>query len=360
MLTASIRRAATMGALALAAATTTLATNVVTAAPATAAPLLCQIADVLPTGSAGSANATQYGCAEAGELLDMRIGDVRATQPSLGYDEVYYKLGRYSQGKDEINKKFDDWCEANGQLEAASAQPDARLDNPASFTCALPVGQETDESIAAMKTVVIGPGGVPYLTDGHHTLTSFYETADGGPNLHVRLRVVANLSDLSPADFWAKMQAEKWVWNRDVNGSEVPVEQLPAGVGLANFQDDKYRSLTYFARDIGFTPGSIAFQEFYWGAWVRDSGAVDISGWNNNDLASYLATVEAVSRAQVAVPKDAVIDNGRTAAELGALDAWNDGKATTKGEFGKLSAPYSDAKPGKLAYALLYKSGLGN
>jgi hypothetical protein len=53
-----------------------------------------------------------------------------------------------------------------------------------------------------------------------------------------------------------------------------------------------------------------------------------------------------------------VIDSGRTAAELGALDAWNDGKAATKGEFGKLSAPYSDDKPGKLAYALQYKMGL--
>lgn len=170
--------------------------------------------------------------------------------------------------------------------------------------------------------------------------------------------MVANLSDLSTADFWARMKAEKWVWNYDVDGNEVPVEQLPSGVGLAKFQNDKYRSLTYFARDIGFTPGTIPFQEFYWGAWVRDSGAVDISGWDSNNLTSYLSTVEAVSRAQVAAPKDAVIDSGRTAAELGALNAWNDGKAAGKGEFGKLSAPYSDDKPGKLAYALQYKMGL--
>ena len=34
--------------------------------------------------------------------LDVRIGDVHATQPSLGYDEVYYKLGRYTLGKDEL------------------------------------------------------------------------------------------------------------------------------------------------------------------------------------------------------------------------------------------------------------------
>ena len=249
---ASRRRAALLGTLALISIVSTSMGGVATAAPARTASPLCQVADLLPSGSSFGLG---YQCAEAGELLDLPIGDVRATQPSLGYDEVYYKFGRYTLGKDEINKKFDDWCEANGQEEAASALPDARLDNPSSFTCTVPVGQETPDTIAPMKTVVIGPGGVPYLTDGHHTLTSFYETADGGPNLHLRLRVVANLSDLSPTDFWARMKAEKWVWNYDVDGNEVPVEQLPSGVGLAKFQNDKYRSLMYFARDIGFTPG---------------------------------------------------------------------------------------------------------
>jgi hypothetical protein len=54
------------------------------------------------------------------------------------------------------------------------------------------------------------------------------------------------------------------------------------------------------------------------------------------------------------MPKDAVVDSGFTAAELGALGQWNDGKAADKGEFDKLSKPYADAKPGKLAYALEY------
>jgi len=29
--------------------------------------------------------------------------------------------------------------------------------------------------IGEMKTAVVGPGGQLYLTDGHHTLTSFWE-----------------------------------------------------------------------------------------------------------------------------------------------------------------------------------------
>jgi len=314
----------------------------------------------LSTGSLalGSVADPAYLCAQPGDLLEVRIGDVRATQPSLGYDEVYYKLGRYTLGKDAINKKFDDWCEANGQVKAASAAPDASLSNPASFTCEVPVGQETADSIAPMKTVVIGPGGRPYLTDGHHTLTSFYELADGGPDLHVRLRVLGNLSGLSTQDFWAEMKRNKWVWDRDVDGNPVAVDKLPAGVGLANFADDRYRSLMYFARDIGYTAGTVPFQEFYWGSWVRGTSGIDLSTWNQNDLTSYLDVVKRVTKAQTALPSGTGVEAGFTGQDLGVLAQWNDGKAEAKGEFAKLSKPYSDDKPGKLAYALEYKNGL--
>ncbi|PBC75655.1 putative ParB-like nuclease [Streptomyces sp. TLI_235] len=297
----------------------------------------------------------QYLCAEPGELLDVRIGDVHPTQPSLGYDEVYYKLGRYTLGKDAVNKKFSDWCEADGRIDAATVLPGARLDDPSSFTCQLPVGAETAGSIAPMKTVVIGPHGEPFLTDGHHTLTSFYETPDGGADLHVRLRVLANFSNLTRQAFWAQMQAHKWVYLRDPEGNPVAVNKLPTGVGLANFSNDKYRGLLYFGRDIGYTQNDLPFQEFYWGSWVRDANPVDLSDWDPNDLGSYLATVKSLTRAMTALPKDAVVDSGFSAADLDALDQWNAGKAANKGEFDKLSKPYSDPKPGKLAYALEYK-----
>ncbi|MFF1550969.1 ParB/Srx family N-terminal domain-containing protein [Rhodococcus erythropolis] len=324
--------------------------------PAVAAPLAC---GGISTGSfSGSAGGSEYLCAKEGDLLDVRIGDVHATQPSLGYDEVYYKLGRYTLGKDTINKKFDDWCEANGQIQAATATAASTLKDPSSFTCQIPVGQETAESIAPMKTVVVGPRGDLYLTDGHHTLTSFIETADGGPDLHVRLRVLGNLSGLTEGAFWTEMEKNKWVWSRDVDGNQVPVQSLPKSVGLANFADDKYRSLMYFSRDIGFAAGSIPFQEFYWGAWVRDTAPVDLTNWNRDDLSSYLSTVKSVTKAQTALVGDAVVDSGFTATDLGVLPAWNDGKAESKGEFAKLSKPYTDDKPGKIAYALAYKATL--
>lgn len=329
------------------AAIVTLAAASLLAAPA------AQAAPQCPTPAKGTPAINM--CAQPGDLLDVRIGDVLPTQPSLGYDEVYYKLGRYTLGKDKINKKFDDWCEANGQGEAATADANSRLADPTSFTCTIPVGQETAESIAPMKTVVIGPGGKLYLTDGHHTLTSFYELADGGPNLHVRLRVLGDLTGLGQKQFWDTMQKNGWTYLKDAEGVAITSKQLPTSVGLDNFEEDELRSLLYFGRDIGYAAGSVPFQEFYWADWVRTSGAVDLAGWNRDDRASYLSTVERLTRAQTALAPDAVVANGLTASELGALTEWNDGKKPTGGEFGKLSKPYEDAKPGKLAYALEFK-----
>lgn len=295
-------------------------------------------------------------------MIDVRIGDVHPTQPSLGYDEVYYKLGRYTLGKDEargkFNKKFDDWCEANGQGEAASVSVGARLDDPTSFSCTIAVGSETAESIAAMKTVVIGPGGTLYLTDGHHTLTSFAAlTQDGGLDIHVRLRVLGNLSGLSSAEFWQTMVANKWTWLKDASGNTITPAQLPTSVGLANFQNDEYRSLLYFGRDIGYSAGSIPFQEFYWGDWLANTAGVDIDGWDA-DAETALATVKSVTEKQVALAGDEVVSGGFTASDLGVLSEWNNGKKATKGEFGDLSEPYSESKPGKIAYMLQYRAAL--
>ncbi|MED7955037.1 ParB/Srx family N-terminal domain-containing protein [Streptomyces sp. BE303] len=323
------------------------------------------VAAGVATAPAGPAGATTPGGASGarpGDLLDVTLDQVRPTQPSVGYDEVYYKLGRYTSPKDELNgaanKRFDDWCETNGQGVAATVLPGARLADPATFTCTVPLGQETEASRAEMKTVVVGPGGALYLTDGHHTLTSFLEAPDGGPELHLRLIVQANLSDLSPAAFWQEMRARNWVRLIDEQNRPITVEQLPQHLGLAYFHDDPYRSLVYFTRDIGYSvpDGAAEYLEFLWGDWLRGQGIGLPGSYSTTDRTSYLAAVRTASQAMSAVPGDTVITGGRTADELGRLNPWNAGKKPTGGEFGKLSAPITEAKPGKLAYALDFRA----
>ncbi|MEW1723170.1 ParB/Srx family N-terminal domain-containing protein [Streptomyces sp. NPDC093109] len=300
--------------------------------------------------------------ARAGDLLDVTLDQLRPTQPTVGFDQIYYKLGRYSSTKDEangsINKRFDDWCETNGQEKAASVKPNAKISDASTFTCTVPVGQETAETRAAMKTVVVGPGNTLYLTDGHHSLTSFLETPGGGAKTHIRLRVTANLSKLSTSSFWKTMQERKWVRLRDENNRAITVNQLPNRLGLANFHDDRYRSLVYFTRDIGYQPPADAaeFLEFQWGTWLRDR--VNLASYDLTSPDSYLSAIRAASEAMSATPGDTVIADGRTADELGRMAQWNDGKKATGGEFGKLGTPVTEAKPGKLAYALDYRAHL--
>ncbi|RAJ33264.1 hypothetical protein K353_05660 [Kitasatospora sp. SolWspMP-SS2h] len=315
-----------------------------------------------PAGAAPADGAVL--AAQPGQLLDVTLDQLHPTQAAVGYDEVYYKLGRYASDKDRlnggINKRFDDWCATNGQGAVAAAPAGATLADPASFTCTVPVGQETAADRAEMKTVVVGPGGTLYLTDGHHTLTSFLETPEGGPKLHVRLIVQANYSALSKAAFWQAMQDHGWVRLLDEHANPLTPDQLPTRLGLANFHDDPYRSLVYFTRDIGYSvPDAAAeFLEFQWGDWLRGQGIGLPGSYDSSDLASYLDAVRTASQAMSALPGDAVVSGGATADQLGRLTPWNAGKKPTGGEFGKLSAPITDAKPGKLAYALDFRSKL--
>lgn len=314
----------------------------------------------VPPAFAGTPAAPAASPARAGDLIEVTLDRLRPTQPSLGYDQIFYKLGRYSSTKDEdrgkFNKRFDDWCETNGQGEAASVDADATLADPSSFTCSIPVGQETEDSLAQMKTVVVGPGGTLYLTDGHHSLTSFWEAADGGPKTRIRLRMTANLSKLSTAAFWKEMRDENWVWLKDENGRSITVDQLPSELGLSRFHDDRYRGLVYFTRGIGYdqADGSAEFLEFLWGSWLRER--IDLDAYDTTSLSSYLDAVRDASEAMTDLPGDTVVAGGRTADEMGRLAEWNDGKKETKGEFGDLSVPLDDAKPGKLAHSLDYRS----
>ncbi|EHM30463.1 hypothetical protein SPW_1152 [Streptomyces sp. W007] len=246
-----------------------------------------------------------YTCAQPGDLIDVRLGELHPTQAVLGFDQVFYKLGRYGSDRDEaaggVNKRFDDWCETNGQEEAATAGPGARLDDPSSFSCTVPLGQETPGTIAPMKTAVVGPGGKLYLTDGHHTLTSFLEGPDGSTDLRIRLRVTDNFSSLSTPAFWQRMTEQKKVWLRDENNRPLGVDRLPDRLGITHFRDDPYRSLVYFTRDIGYEvpDGATEFLEFSWGAWLR--GEHDVSAYDLTAPGPYLDLVKGASKSMAAL-----------------------------------------------------------
>jgi len=95
-----------------------------------------------------------------------------------------------------------------------------------------------DEYLARhTASIVVGPGGVPYVTDGHHLALWKSKAARTLP-----AEVKANWRDLTPAQFWARMRERNWAYLYDYTGKgPLDPARLPADItGLA---DDPYRSL---------------------------------------------------------------------------------------------------------------------
>jgi hypothetical protein len=305
--------------------------------------------------------------ASTGDMLDVTLADLHPTQGALGYDQLYYKLGRYELNP---NKKFDDFCadEGLGGVATSGYSSTSTLTDSTSFTCATTDTTKRDTTV--LNPVVIGPNGdTLYLTDGHHGLSTYYEVPDGGSKLHVHVVVKANLSAYSGDTFWAEMQNRGYTRLKDGNGATIKPSQLPTGLGLKlGMQDDKFRALVYFTRDIGYskpTP-STDFLDFYWADWLRTSFPLSSYtltklGTTDPDPATadtgYLNAVWNASQQMVA-STDPVID-GMTGTDLGRLSQINSGKKYTKGVFGDLLQPMTAASPGKIAYSLDYKTRHG-
>ena len=328
--------------------------------------------------AASLASPSPYLSARAGDVLDVGIGQLHPTQAVVGYDQIYAQLGRKQPdftryaptaagylGDDDTDnysrylyrtefERVDDYCADMGQTgadPAAYTPQTVRLIDPSTYRCKGPAPVAGSAAAASLKTVVIGPQGKLYLTDGHHTFTTLNELADGGPTLPVRVRVVANYSQTpDTAAFWKRMTGAGYAWLRDANGKGIAPSALPSRVALAAFQDDRYRSLVFLTRDLGYDNAKVSeFAEFYWGNWLRnnviDLAAYDLRNLSRSRIAvtdgiaapragdsttSYPAAVRDAALRMIALNASTLVGPGRTAAQLGKLGpparagAWND------------------------------------
>ena len=119
---------------------------------------------------------------------------------------------------------------------------------------------------------VKGPGGLFYLTDGHHRSRALLEESVG----KVYLRVTKDKSMATPTAFWNEMQAEKLIWLYDEHGQGPRrTEELPAS--LRDLPDDPYRSLAEDAMDTGcYKKTDTPFQQFMWANYFRPKIAQDV------------------------------------------------------------------------------------
>ncbi len=117
-----------------------------------------------------------------------------------------------------------------------------------------------------LPLLVVGPGGVPYLIDGHHLAVALLKNRVTD---HFEARIEANWHDLSVDDFWKKMQRHGWVYLYDNQGrGPLSPDRLPQKV--TELTDDPYRSLAWEVRKRGgYQKTNDSFAEFKWAAYFR-------------------------------------------------------------------------------------------
>ena len=136
--------------------------------------------------------------------------------------------------------------------------------------------------------VVIGPAGVPYMTDGHHTIRALLDSKQADKTVYGH--ILANWTTLDEKKFWAQMLEHHYAYlaNKDGTGT-LPANELPKS--LLEMQSNIYRGLGWAVMKAGGFeeikgPGGF-FQEFYWGDYFR--GKVR---WNDADDADFKRAVQ--------------------------------------------------------------------
>jgi len=87
------------------------------------------------------------------------------------------------------------------------------------------------------EPVVIGPGGIFYITDHHHLARALYDMREAT----TYCIIVNNLSDAELDDFWKQMEDNNEVYLKDQNGNVLTPQDLPTSV--KDLGDDPFRSL---------------------------------------------------------------------------------------------------------------------
>lgn len=134
--------------------------------------------------------------------------------------------------------------------------------------------------------IVIGPGGVPYLTDGHHTLRALIESRQSDKTAYGH--VLANWSDLDAATFWVRMKELNYAYLKDGEGRPAAPDLLPET--LLKMQPDPWRGLAWAVMVAGGFEEKKGwfFQEFAWADYFRDRVS-----WNDRDDEDFARAVAA-------------------------------------------------------------------
>ncbi len=173
-------------------------------------------------------------------LYQVPLSSLKPTQMNAGFAEVGKKMAGWDL---PVSYTHLDVYKRQTQMNAGFAEVGKKMAgwdllSPAALTPTL---------LTDIEPVVIGPGGVLYLTDGHHTFLSLLLSNYGASNPNVFVNVIANYSNLTPTQFWAKMQASNFLLplNNGVVQSVDPTTGAPIPSSFLGMTSNVYRGLEY-------------------------------------------------------------------------------------------------------------------
>ena len=173
----------------------------------------------------------------AGVRCQVKVGKLRPTQNAVGFDEVNDKVTRYR----------------------AKSIADLR-----------------DYLIVHPVPVVIGNGGLFYVTDHHHLCNAMWKTAEDKnkagvdpKTARVVVSILHNIASLKGYHFWKEMHKARLVYLFDNYGGG-PIRPMDLYTHVKDLANDPYRSLAWAVRTrYGYDKSPHAFAEFLWADFFR-------------------------------------------------------------------------------------------
>jgi hypothetical protein len=115
-----------------------------------------------------------------------------------------------------------------------------------------------------MIPVILGPKKRNYVIDHHHLALALHKERIE----KVLVTVVADLSELTPDDFWIVLDHHSWVHPYDQDGKRRDWSKIPKSVN--KLKDDPFRSVAgELRRAGGFAKDTTPFSEFLWADFLR-------------------------------------------------------------------------------------------
>ncbi len=111
--------------------------------------------------------------------------------------------------------------------------------------------------------LIIGPYQKIYINDRHHTSVAILNSDIPNEYKHIKGKIIADLSNLQPSEFWKVMKEKKWTFLKDEKFKIQSPYKLPQHLNL--LKDNPYRSMaTILIEEDHIIKYGIPFEEFYW------------------------------------------------------------------------------------------------